>query len=410
MPVLTRRELNRATLARQLLLAREDRPPLEAIAHLVGLNAQDPDPPYVALWSRLERFAIDDLTALMAGRSAVRGTFLRGTQHTVTAGDYRWIRPLLQPMLERLQRSAFRRATEGIDLPALLAGARAVIRSADGVTRPELGRALAGLHPGYDPAALARSAQFLLPVLHPPPDSTWGRRGPTPFVLAEDWLGGSLDEHAPVERLVLRYLAAFGPSTARDVAAWSGLTRLREVVDGLRPRLATFRDDAGRELVDLPDAPRPRGETEAPVRFLAALDNVLLGHHDRRRIVTDEQRRHVFLEASLTVDGFVRGLWRIRRHAGTATVVVRLFDRLSAAERDAVAGEALALARFAAPDADAHDLVELGLDAPWPSDTPWDCSGPGARASRVRLAPGAADPAPPRTKTDGEDGDDPERR
>lgn len=382
MHVLTRRELNRATLARQLLLAREDRAPFEVVEHLVGLNAQDPDPPYIGLWGRLTRFDIDDLTALMADRSAVRGTLLRGTQHIVTASDYRWIRPLLQPMLERLQRSAFRRATENIDLPALLAEAREAIRSGDGLTRPELGRALAVLHPGYDQAALARSAQFLLPVLHPPPDSTWGRRGPTPFVLAEDWLGAELDEQSPVERLVLRYLAAFGPSTVRDVAAWSGLTRLREVVDGLRPRLATFRDESGRELFDLPDAPRPGGEVEAPVRFLAALDNVLLGYHDRSRIVTDEQRRHVFLEASVTVDGFVRGLWRIRRRAGTATVVIRLFDGLSAAERDAVTGEALALARFAAPDAEAHDVEELALDAPWPSDTPWDCSGPGATARR----------------------------
>ena len=382
MQVLTRRELNRATLTRQLLLARADRTPLSVVEHLVGLNAQDPDPPYIGLWGRLTRFDVDDLTGLMTDRSVVRCTFLRGTQHTVTASDYLWIRPLLHPMLERLQRSAFRRATEGLDLPALLAEARGVIRSGDAVTRPQVGRALAALHPGRDPAALARSAQFLLSVLHPPPDSTWGRRGPTPFVLAEDWLGAALDEHAPVERLVLRYLAAFGPATVRDIGAWSGLTRLREVVDGLRPRLATFRDESRRELVDLPDAPRPSGDVEAPVRFLAALDNVLLGYHDRSRIVTDEQRRHVFLEASLTVDGFVRGLWRIRRHAGTATVVVRLFRGLSAAERDAMTAEALALARFAAPDADAHDVEELGLDAPWPSDTPWDCSGQGVNARR----------------------------
>lgn len=382
MQVLTRRELNRATLARQLLLAREDRAPLDLVEHLVGINAQDPDPPYIGLWSRLTRFARDDLTALMTDRSVVRGTFWRGTQHTVSAADYGWMRPLVQPMLEKLQRSAFRRATEGLDLPVLLAEACTVIRSNEGITRPEVGRALAALHPGYDPAALARSAQFLLPVVHPPPDSTWGRRGPTPFALAEDWLGVGLEEHVPVERLVLRHLAAFGPSTVRDVAAWSGLTRLKGVVDGLRPQLATFRDESGRELFDLPDAPRPGGTVEAPVRFLAALDNVLLSHHDRSRIVTDEQRQHVFLEAALTVDGFVRGLWRIRRHAGTATVVVRLFATLSATERDAVTEEALALARFAAPDFDTHAVDELPLDAPWPPDAPWDCSGPGATARR----------------------------
>jgi Winged helix DNA-binding domain len=377
---LSRRALNRATLARQRLLDRGDHPALEMVEHLVGLNAQDPDPPYVGLWSRIAGFELDDLTRLLYDRSVVRGSLLRGTQHMVSAGDYRWLRPLLQPLLERVQRGAFGRTMRGVDLAELIEAARARIGQGE-ITRSELGRALAARWPGHDPGALARSAQLLLPVLHPPPDGTWARRGQTPFVLAEHWLGRPLDDSHAAGELVRRYLAAFGPASVRDVTAWSGLTRLGEVVDALRPRLRRFTDEAGRELVDLPDAPRPGPDVAAPVRFLAALDNVLLAHHDRSRIVTDEQRKLVFLEAAVTVDGFVRGLWRVRRTDGTATVVVRLFAPLTGPEADAVGQEGLLLARLVAPDL-AHDLQLLPLAAPWPDRTPWDCSGMSAGRRR----------------------------
>lgn len=206
--------------------------------------------------------------------------------------------------------------------------------------------------------------------MHPPPDSTWGRRGHTPFALAD----GPSDDRRGSEDLVIRYLTAYGPASVKDIQAWSGLTRLRAVVDVLRPRLRVFHDDAGRELFDLPDAPRPGPEVEAPVRFLAALDNVLFGYHDRTRIVDDEHRPHIVVEAPVTVDGFVRGLWRIRRDSATATVVVRLLAPLTATERAAMTDEAARLARFAAPD-EYPDLRLLPIDTPWPAGTPWDCSG-----------------------------------
>ena len=369
---LDRRALNRATLARQLLLERTRDTALSVVRRLVGLQAQDPEPPYFGLWSRIEDFRVDDLTGLLHSRDVVRATLLRGTQHLVTADDYLWLRPALQPMLTRWQKGAFGKATAGIDPDELADAARGILARGR-VSRPELGRALSERWPGRDPVGLARSAQGLLPVLHPPPDGTWGRRGTTPFVLADRWLGRPLVADPSPDDLVLRYLAAFGPASVRDVQAWSGMTRLRAVVDGLRPRLSVFRGEDGRELFDLPDAPRPDPDTPAPVRFLALLDNVLVGHHDRSRIVEDARRPYVVVEAPLTVDGFVRGLWRIERPAGRsragrggedrAVLDVRLFTPLTPAEAEAVAQEGERLLRLAAGDAGDHDLRVRPLDA-----------------------------------------------
>ncbi|HEY6738705.1 MAG TPA: crosslink repair DNA glycosylase YcaQ family protein, partial [Actinopolymorphaceae bacterium] len=155
--------------------------------------------------------------------------------------------------------------------------------------------------------------------------------------------------------LALRYLAAFGPATVRDLQAWSGLTGLRAVVDSLHPHLRVFRSESGQVLFDLPDAPRPGPDVPAPVRFLAPLDNVVLAYADRSRFMTDEQRRYVGFEAVLMVDGFVRGLWSVRRQADRADLTVKLFDPLGADE-PAVREEGEALLRFVAPEVDEHRL------------------------------------------------------
>lgn len=379
MHTLTRRSLNRATLERQLLLRRSDLPALDVVHHLMGLQAQDPDPPYIGLWSRIEGFGLGHLTELLHRRAVVRATLLRGTQHLVTAEDYLWLRPLLQPMLTRWQKAAFGRATHGVDPADLAAAAHTLLLqppaepSAQSVTqsvaesatravawpltRSELGRALAERWPGRDPVALARSVQGLLPVLHPPPDGTWGRRGATPFALADQWLGKPLASQPRPQDLVLRYLAAFGPATVKDVQAWSGMTRLREVVEALRPQLEVFRGEDGAELFDLPDAPRPGPDVPAPARLLAALDNVVLGHADRTRLMTDEQRPHLIVHAALTVDGFVHGLWAIKRdNKGTARLEIRLFGPLSGEQEAEVCQEGERLLRLAAADADPHDI------------------------------------------------------
>jgi hypothetical protein len=352
---LTRRQLNRATLERQHLLCRSDLTALDMITHLVGLQGQDPEPPYVGLWNRIAGFAIDELADLLHKREVVRGTLFRGTQHLVPAEDYRWLRPLLQPMLDGRRQGSFARQTAGLDMAKLASTARTLLDEGP-LTRPELGRALARRWPDRDPVVLGWCAQGLLPIVHPPPDGVWGRRGPTPFELAERWLGGPLDPDPSPARLIPRYLAAFGPATVRDVQAFSGLTRLREVVEPLRPELRVFTDEAGRELYDLPDAPRPDPDVPAPVRFLASLDNVVLGHADRSRLMDEEARRYVGFEPAVTVDGMVRGFWRIRTEAGAATLTVRLLAPLSPAEQADLADEGTRLLTFAAPDANHHDL------------------------------------------------------
>ncbi|ACY98337.1 MULTISPECIES: winged helix DNA-binding domain-containing protein [Thermomonospora] len=355
METLSRRALNRATLERQLLLRRVDWPPAKVIEHLVGLQGQDPDPPYFGLWSRIEGFQIEDLVRLLHDRQVVRAMLFRGTQHLLTADDYVRFRPLFDKLLATLQNGTFRRQTEGIDLAELARAAREIIGSGT-VTRPELGRALAERWPGRDQVALARSAQHLLPVLHPPPDGLWRRRGATPFALAEHWLGRPLSKEPSVQDLIRRYLAAFGPATVSDVRAWSGLTGLKEAFEPLRPKLRTFRDENGRELFDLPDAPRPDPDVPAPVRFLAALDNVVLSYHDRSRIVTEEQRKYAWIDATMTVDGFVRGLWAIKRAKKTATLDIRLFEPLSKRQEAEVLAEGERLLRFGAADCEVHDI------------------------------------------------------
>jgi hypothetical protein len=228
------------------------------------------------------------------------------------------------------------------------------------LTFSAIGQALAERWPRTPPAALAHVVRTRVPLVQVPPRGLWGESGQAVHTSAELWLGRPVGPALPLDELVLRYLAAFGPASVRDVATWSGLTRLREVVERLRPRLRVFRDEGGVELFDLPDAPRPDGDTAVPVRFMPEWDNLLLSHQDRGRIIADEHRARVFsfngiIAATLLVDGFVRGTWRIERARGSATLRVELFGPIPRADRDAVAEEGARLLDFAAAGA-RHDV------------------------------------------------------
>ena len=310
--VLTDRALNRALLARQHLLARTSPPPLEVVEHLVALQAQEPKDPYVALWARVEGFDPEPLGVALAERRVVRIALLRSTVHLVTAADCRALRPVLQPAMERHARSAFGRRLAGVD-PGELAAATRELVGAEQPAFGRLGTLLAERWPGRDPLALAQTGRALVPLVQLPPRGVWGRGGRAVHATAESWLGGPLDGDPAPDGLVLRYLAAFGPATVADVQNWSGLSRLAEVADRLRPRLRVDRAADGRELLDLPDAPRPADDVPAPVRFLPQYDNVLLGHADRSRIapagaaaLSDEQHHW----APALVDGMLRATWR----------------------------------------------------------------------------------------------------
>ncbi|MGH2883884.1 MAG: winged helix DNA-binding domain-containing protein, partial [Solirubrobacteraceae bacterium] len=282
---------------------------------------------------------------------------MRATLHLVSARDWRAFRPVVQPVLER----GFAGAPfdiSGVDVPALLDSGRALLEHRP-LTRPELGALLAERWPESDPVSLAHAVTYLAPVVQVTPRGVWGKNGQARWTTAGDWLGpGAHTEPAP-ERIVVRYLAAFGPATVRDIQTWSGLTRVSDVVDGLRPQLVTFRDEHGAELFDLADAPRPDPETVAPPRFLPEYDNLLLSHADRTRVITGDER--VPLQpglgaryGTLLLDGFFRGTWRITRHGDGAVLHVEPFAPTS--DRDGIAAEGEALLRFAVADASTYDI------------------------------------------------------
>ena len=275
--VLSQRALNRALLSRQLLLERPSLPAddsagraaqvVQIIEHLVGLQAQAPFPPYFGMHSRLDGFRPDDLAALLTSRGVVRIALLRGTIHLVSARDCLPLRRLVQPVLERGMRGTFGKQLAGVDPAALAAAGRALVE-AEPMTFSQLGQALAERWPDHPPAALAQGVRTLVPLVQVPPRAVWGRAGRSLHTSAEHWLGAPAEPVHPAGEasrvqtagragLVTRYLGAFGPATARDVATWSGLTGLRPVMEQLRPSVVTFRDEQGAELFDLPSAPRP---------------------------------------------------------------------------------------------------------------------------------------------------------
>jgi Winged helix DNA-binding domain len=353
--MLTERALNRALLARQLLLERVRRPVAQVLTQLVGLQAQSPDAPYYGLWSRIEGFEPSQLADALTDRRVVRATMMRGTLHAVTAEDCLALRMLTQPVQER----AVRANTDydghrvgGLPMAEVLA-AGAELLAERHRTAAELRTAFAARWPRRDPGPLAYAARSLIPLVQVPPRGIWGVGGPPRFALVSAWLGRAVRPEPDPETLMLRYLAAFGPATVRDVATWSGLAGVREVMDGLRPRLLTLADERGRELFDLPEAPRPDPDTPAPVRFVAPYDNVVLAHAERGRVVPERYRRELLskngiVPGTVLVDGFVSGVWgHGRRRGERARLGVRLFRRLEARVERQLRREADRLAAFA---------------------------------------------------------------
>jgi winged helix DNA-binding protein len=353
---LTARQLNRATLARQLLLARAPLRAAEAIARVGGLQAQEARPPFIGLWSRVEGFERRHLLTALADREVVRATLMRATLHLARADDYAAWRPALGPVLDRAMRALGNRA-DGLDPALVLPAARALLAE-----RPrgfdDLRRALQEQFPDVNDRALGYTVRMQLPLAMVPTGARWGFPPAADFTLADEWLGRRLGGSSAPEQLVLRYLAAFGPASAADAQTWSGLQGLARVLDGLRPLLRSFRAPAGRrELFDLPDAPRPDGETPAPPRFLPEFDNLVLAHADRSRLLADGYRgrivtKNLRVRATFLWDGMVAGTWEISRARRTATLRMTPFEPLPKRALTQLAAEAKALLRFAEEDAD----------------------------------------------------------
>jgi hypothetical protein len=355
--VLSRRALNRALLERQMLLRHATLSAAEAIEHLVGMQAQAPNAPYVGLWTRLEGFQHEELARLLTGREAVRTSLMRTTLHLVTARDCLAIRPVVQRVLERglYSGSPFGRNLQGMDMEVLLAAGRALLEEQPRTTAA-LGKLLHERWPERDATSLAHAVRYLLPLVQIPPRGIWGAGGQATWTTVESWLGSPVAEDSTPDTVVLRYLAAFGPATVRDIQAWCWLTRLSEVVERLRARLRTFRDEQGNELFDLPDAPRPDVDIPAPPRFLPEYDNALLSHADRTRIINDAHREWVFTKGAVLVDGFVHGAWKIMNQRSTSILQIEPFVPLSAPDRSALAEEGERLLAFVAARAQTHDI------------------------------------------------------
>jgi len=348
MTVLSQRGLNRATLARQYLLERAPTRAIDAIEHLAGMQSQAPLAPYVGLWGRLQHFVPGELSALTEQRQVVRLHLMRNTVHLVSARDCLDWRALFYPLHAAEFSAHFRRGTEGVDRDALLGQAKRLLAEQPR-TRAEIGKLLAERWPDADAAALAYAVTHHIALCQVPPRGIWGKNGPAAWAPVESWLGVPL-RSVPVDALVLRYLGAFGPATVADIQLWSGLTRLREVVERLP--LRTFRGEAGQVLYDLPEAPRPSQDTPAPPRFLPEYDNLLLSHKDRSRVIPGN--RPVPLPpgngataGTFLADGIWQGTWQIRNH----TLRIQPFTKLRRADRDALLTEAAQLCAFVHPQA-----------------------------------------------------------
>ena len=359
--VLDRRALNRALLERQLLLRRARRSVSDTVEHLLGLQAQSVPPTYYGLWSRLEGFDPHELGRMLTDREAVRMTLMRGTVHLVTVRDALLLRPLVQLVIERGHNGAFGRRMGGADLDELERAVREELNG-EAVQARELGRRLVARGIGDDVEAMGNATRAYVPLVQVPPRGVWGKSGQAKYATLESWTGRSLERDPPIDDVVLRYLGAFGPAAVMDMQNWSGLTKLQDAFERLRSRLVMFRDEAGRELFDLPDAPRPDPGVPAPVRFLGEYDNVLLGHADRTRIIPADFPWKEMLApgrwvSNFLVDGMLRGTWWIERDGKrSATLAVRPSGELSSVEREEVAAEAERMVEFSEPEAVHRDV------------------------------------------------------
>jgi hypothetical protein len=361
LPVVTLRELNRATLARQLLLVRARLDVVAAVERLAALQAQWSPSPYMALWSRLSGFRRERLWSAIEKHAVIRARLMRGTLHLVSANDFYAYAVATQD----LQRGAWNRVqvARGVEPEKVAALARAFARKPRqkddvvGHLRARLGGVLNERYSWL----LWRYVSAHADLVSAPPGGHWEYGGTdAPYVAARHWIHGGRrpPEEAAIAHLIRRFLGAFGPATLADISKFAGQVpaRIRPVLDRLSPALRRFADEQGRPLFDLPRAPRPAAETTAPVRFLPRYDEALIAYQHRDRVIAPRYRPAIYakngiIEATVLLDGVVAGTWSLARGRDEAVLLVRPFARLSPGDRRAVLAEGEGLARFLAPDA-----------------------------------------------------------
>jgi len=361
MSKLSARAVNRATLARQMLLERADCGVVEAVRRLAGMQGQEPKHPYVGLWSRADGFTDEHLTKAVEEREVVRASMFRGTLHLVTAADYLRFRTTIHPIFVAGLKIL---GDRGIGLePDKVVAAAVRILAKEPLTFTQIRDALVTEFPEVNDRALGFCTRLMVPLVMFPTDTRWGWPGNARFTPAEEWLKAKIHPSAVPDEMVIRYLEAFGPATPADFQTWSGLTKAKSIFDAVE--LETFIDEAGKPLYDVPGGPRPDEETPAPIRFLPEFDNLLLAHAKRERIIADEHRPAVFtknlrVKSTYLVDGQVAGLWSAEKKRGVATLTLTPFGRLLKKTQAELEREGSALLRFLEPDAKTYDLVTAG--------------------------------------------------
>ncbi len=357
--MLTDRGLNRALLARQLLLTRSPADPLTAIGLVAGLQAQSPNPPYFGLWSRLGKFALADLTELIETRQVVRVALMRGTMQLVAARDAPGLRHVVQPALHHALLATHGDRLRGVNLAQVAQMTRELLEDTPR-TIADLGKELAAHWPDVPVASLTAAARTEVALVPVPPGGVWGAVGQPAWTTLSAWLNHPDPVTSSVTDLVQWYLSAYGPATLADVQAWSGLPE-SEIAKSAGRNLVRLRGEEGAELFDLPDALLPDEDEPAPVRYLAEFDNVLQAHDDRLRIMYDDDRKSIFATPGVVpgvvlVDGFTQGTWKITRSGQSAYIVVRPFAQIPTRDVEELTQEGLRLLAFAAPDASTHDV------------------------------------------------------
>ena len=341
-----------------MLLGREKTGLARAVSRLLGLQAQLPRPPVIGLWSRVEGLSRSDVLGALSARSLVRATAMRGTIHLMTTADFVKFRACLQPSLDAGMRAILRERTSGLDLPALGASAAAFFREPH--TFEEARAHLASAFPRGDQRAMGYAARMSVPLVQVPGDDKWGFPPQADFVGAEAWLGRPLARCASPDALLLRYLEAYGPATVRDAQAWLGLGGLEPALARLGRKVVALPGPDGKPLYDLPGAPRPDGDTPAPVRFLPEWDSLVVTRADQR-VVATAHRPRVFLPglrvaATVLVDGVAAATWKVAATTRKATLQVDSFARWTASVRRAVEEEGDALLRFVEPEVTSYDV------------------------------------------------------
>jgi len=360
-PVLTLRELNRATLARQMLLERASLPVVTAIERLAALQAQSAPSPYIALWSRLKDFQRESLwNAIEKKHTVIRARLMRGTLHLVSARDFYAYAVATQD----LQRGAWSRLQVGAGVDPAKVAKLTVAYAREPRTSEDVVSHLTerlGSFGGPYKWLIWRFVSAHADLVSAPPAGHWAHGGTNvPYVAARHWIDGGArpTEEKAVELLIRRYLTAFGPATLADIARFGGQVpaRIRPVLERLVPSLRRFSDEPGRTLLDLPRAPHPAADVKAPVRLLPRYDELLIGYEHRDRVIAKKHRGAVYsknaiVEAVLLVDGFAAGTWSLATTKADAVVSIHPFGTLARSDRAAAIAEGEAVARFMAPDA-----------------------------------------------------------